>query len=650
MRALAPKQPGLRRVGVLGKPGRDRQRTIERLHRSIGNRAVQRAMNEGVRWDASSISSTSATPRLSVNESGDRCEREADPLRGHTSPASAFQREHKSLSERDRPSFVSDGLSRRRYRLQALPTAQASYRDAATLPSSVRSFLGNSGGHPLTPWIRNEAESKWGYDLGAVRIHCGAAAERSVASVSADAYTVGHDIVLGHEVGGSMQRSDRRVLLHEIVHTIQQDPGDKKASSTSVGTLAAERDADRAAYSGQLSFPKVSVPVRLLRQQSTNPLNPPMENVEMPWIGKGKGVTSSELGFERNQRKFWRAFHKKYGHLGMLSRANLKRILGNPFRAPRVDKPWIDYYPQHKAYKGDVLDHHHMGQGSGTVPLPRKLHKAHAVFHPERQRVDAGKKGTSRPGKPLKPRPTRAVTKQVVARAVEALRFPGYRPNKQPAVPVVAPSSPVAAKSSTERRPVSLSERTDVKRVDPQTGQVRTRGSTGVTVRSVGISLVTGYLRRRLSDAAIRARAQTEGYVGYGTLTYKNRDLPERLYRFIEDPTGAEHIPLNERFNVGVWRAKLRAAAGETLTGGTLRVTWQIPVESEHPLIPPTVENVTIVYRKMSTGWMSLTTEASGSDEWPPNDVVPFAPDLNRIIDPARSDSEILKFLGLDDM
>jgi hypothetical protein len=65
-------------------------------------------------------------------------------------------------------------------------------------------------------------EPRFGHDFAEVRVHAGAAAERSARAVHAQAYTVGHDIVFGsgHFAPGTTQ--GRRLLAHELTHVVQQ--------------------------------------------------------------------------------------------------------------------------------------------------------------------------------------------------------------------------------------------------------------------------------------------------------------------------------------------------------------------------------------------------------------------------------------------
>jgi Domain of unknown function (DUF4157) len=65
-------------------------------------------------------------------------------------------------------------------------------------------------------------EPRFGADLGGVRLHTDAAAERSAQAVCSSAYTVGHDIVFGAGAYAPKTHRGQRLLAHELTHVIQQ--------------------------------------------------------------------------------------------------------------------------------------------------------------------------------------------------------------------------------------------------------------------------------------------------------------------------------------------------------------------------------------------------------------------------------------------
>jgi hypothetical protein len=73
--------------------------------------------------------------------------------------------------------------------------------------------------------LRQDMERKFGYDFSHVRIHTGAAAERSARGTGANAYTVGDQIVFGTGRYAPGTQAGRHLIAHELVHVVQQQTG-----------------------------------------------------------------------------------------------------------------------------------------------------------------------------------------------------------------------------------------------------------------------------------------------------------------------------------------------------------------------------------------------------------------------------------------
>lgn len=91
-------------------------------------------------------------------------------------------------------------------------------------PPSVGRTLATPG-RPLDAPIRRDMETRFGHDFSQVRVHQGGAAEQSARDVGALAYTVGRDIVFGAGQFAPSSGEGRRLLAHELTHTIQQGAG-----------------------------------------------------------------------------------------------------------------------------------------------------------------------------------------------------------------------------------------------------------------------------------------------------------------------------------------------------------------------------------------------------------------------------------------
>ncbi len=104
------------------------------------------------------------------------------------------------------------------------PRCKAEYPIAAaseTVPPIIHEVL-SSPGQPLDMDTRAFMEPRFGYDFGQVRVHTDAKAAQSARAVSALAYTVGRDVVFAEGRYDPGTRQGRKLLTHELTHTIQQ--------------------------------------------------------------------------------------------------------------------------------------------------------------------------------------------------------------------------------------------------------------------------------------------------------------------------------------------------------------------------------------------------------------------------------------------
>lgn len=98
-----------------------------------------------------------------------------------------------------------------------------------------------SPGQPLDAKMRAFFEPRFGHDFSKVRVHTDAEAAEAARAVNALAYTVGNQIVFaaGRYAPGTVE--GRKLLAHELTHTIQQtQPGPQVM-------YASERDAEQEA-------------------------------------------------------------------------------------------------------------------------------------------------------------------------------------------------------------------------------------------------------------------------------------------------------------------------------------------------------------------------------------------------------------------
>ena len=159
-----------------------------RVQRTAGNAAVQRA--------------------LEVVPSGDPLEREAEAF------ASGSGVHRCTCGGVVGP----DGLCSRCRALGVALARRGPSRPAGDVRAVVAGVLGRPG-IPLDAAARSSFEPRLGADLGAVRLHTDAEADRSARVLGARAYTVGTDIAFA---AGERSQS---LLAHELAHVVQQGSG-----------------------------------------------------------------------------------------------------------------------------------------------------------------------------------------------------------------------------------------------------------------------------------------------------------------------------------------------------------------------------------------------------------------------------------------
>ncbi|MCJ7626535.1 MAG: DUF4157 domain-containing protein [Anaerolineaceae bacterium] len=150
---------------------------------------------------------------------------------------------------------------------------EAEYGDPAQLYgiSPIVSEVLNSPGQPLDHATRAFMESRFGHDLGRVRVHADAKAQKSAQAVNANAYTVGSNIVFapGRYLPGTPD--GQRLLAHELTHVLQQRNGlfiDAMGKNQDSYEVEAERVANAVTSGASIPFISTS---RLALQKEDAP-------------------------------------------------------------------------------------------------------------------------------------------------------------------------------------------------------------------------------------------------------------------------------------------------------------------------------------------------------------------------------------------
>ena len=206
------------------------------LQRSIGNRAVQRLIQSHPK-DPRSLHLMGLQAKLAVGPPGNLYEQEADQVAGRVMampapiPSKTLQPEGMN-EEQEEPPVQSKALGASITPLgqrQTLENEAESPQMHAAITESCQADAGvgktikqkQDGGCCLPDSVRKYMEPRFGVDFSEVRIHQGSESAKLNKALSAQAFTVGHNIFLG--AGKAVGNS--RLLAHELTHVVQQTGG-----------------------------------------------------------------------------------------------------------------------------------------------------------------------------------------------------------------------------------------------------------------------------------------------------------------------------------------------------------------------------------------------------------------------------------------
>lgn len=125
--------------------------------------------------------------------------------------------------------------------------AAADPREDFAVPSLVSDVL-RSSGQPLDDDVRAFMEPRFGHDFSRVRVYTNEAAAKSAQAVDALAYTVGQGVVFDEGQYKPRTNEGRRLIAHELAHTLQQTtaaPLQSSSLAVTSTTDSAEHEADR---------------------------------------------------------------------------------------------------------------------------------------------------------------------------------------------------------------------------------------------------------------------------------------------------------------------------------------------------------------------------------------------------------------------
>jgi uncharacterized protein DUF4157/succinylglutamate desuccinylase/aspartoacylase family protein len=155
-------------------------------------------------------------PKLRMGAVDDPLEREADQVAEATvqRKCAACEEEEMQRSPAELPAEDEEE------KLQTKRSSGAAPEVSPQTVSHIANFRG--GGEALSPAAKAYFEPAFGRDLSVVRLHTGTAAARAAGEVGARAFTVGSDIAFGAGEYRPETAEGRKLLAHELTHTVQQ--------------------------------------------------------------------------------------------------------------------------------------------------------------------------------------------------------------------------------------------------------------------------------------------------------------------------------------------------------------------------------------------------------------------------------------------
>jgi hypothetical protein len=157
-------------------------------------------------------------PKLTVSSPGDASEQEADRVAEQVTQTPTPTLQRAADGQPHGPSN-EHGPSR-----GPAAGSAGSANGAESAPPFVRDVLGSPGQAIESP-ARAYMESRFGYDFSGVRVHADSRAAESARALQAHAYTFGQHVVFGAGQYRPHTDSGKKLLAHELTHTLQSGPG-----------------------------------------------------------------------------------------------------------------------------------------------------------------------------------------------------------------------------------------------------------------------------------------------------------------------------------------------------------------------------------------------------------------------------------------
>jgi hypothetical protein len=159
--------------------------------------------------------------KLAINTPEDEYEHEADRVAAQVMRMPEPKLQRACTRSGECPKCQTKNQAHENHSLQTKPAA-SSDPALTEAPPSILNVL-RSPGRPLDPTTRGFMETRFGHNFADIRIHTDNAAGESARAIGALAYASGRHIVFAPGQFSPSSSDGRKILAHELTHTIQQD-------------------------------------------------------------------------------------------------------------------------------------------------------------------------------------------------------------------------------------------------------------------------------------------------------------------------------------------------------------------------------------------------------------------------------------------
>ena len=176
--------------------------------------------------------------KLKVGAPNDKYEQEADQVAERLVSGGNFSPTKVDHAHNHVQRGMSDGFEEEETEANAVQR-KANSDGKSKMSSGTESYIQSlgGGGRPLSRSEAQYYEPRFDQSFNDVRIHTGAAADQAAKSINARAFTLGKNIAFADGEYDSSSDPGRRLMAHELTHTLQQSTGVSHVQRGSAGIL-----------------------------------------------------------------------------------------------------------------------------------------------------------------------------------------------------------------------------------------------------------------------------------------------------------------------------------------------------------------------------------------------------------------------------